>query len=124
MRILSIIILILFISCGREIETKNEIKIREFQHVVEKYDGLLDGYDYDYSDNRLDSIEVRELMRIFNKKNISYFISNEGYLFYEQNNILSIEGLFILDRELIDSIVSKKLPQSNFVENLIKDLNK
>ena len=92
----------------------------EFRHVDEVYrDG---GYDYSYSKVPLDSTEIRQLASILEKRGYKYVVRN-NQLFYDRPDYFHIQTEFDIDRELVDSIVAKQLPQSQFVKQLLKNLN-
>ncbi|MEL7005559.1 MAG: hypothetical protein AAFN93_22935 [Bacteroidota bacterium] len=92
------------------------IKIQHFTHVIEERDG--DSYDYYFTSEKLSSVEVEVLKEIFESKKIKYFISNDNQIYYKKGYITSVEMAFILDREMIDSIIVRELPMTPFVIDL------
>lgn len=119
--LLLIIVLLIGLSCepDKGIQSKGVIiEIKEFKHIEEKYDYSSDSYSYSYGKGSLDSIEISVLSEILQRHGIKYYISDDKKLFYKKSQIVSIGGEFVLDRELVDSIIEKKLPRSNFVKEL------
>jgi len=113
----------IFYSCSNDLKIKKSIEITEFQHVIEDYNSSIQGYEYSYYHESLDSIEVKELSNIFDKKGFLYFISSEGKLYYKSNQMNGIGMAFVFDRELVDIIIKKDLPKSQFVKEIISKLN-
>lgn len=91
--------------------------VREFQHVEEIPKKWTDGYTLiHYEEESLDSIEVIVLKEIMDNNNLDYFISSDNKLFCEK---FLIEKDFLIDRQLIDTIIYRQLPYSNFVKMLV-----
>jgi len=100
--------------------SKKQICLHEFRHVVEEYDPKSDGYNYYYSDDLLDSIEVMVLKELLDQREIEYYVSNQGRIFHTGDLILGVESASVIDDDLIDTIVSRNLPTSRFVQDRIK----
>ena len=118
----AIISCILFWSCNTDEGLNEAISVREFQHVVEDYDSAVDEYKYSYYKKSLDSFEVHELSKILERKGLTYFISNDSKLYIKPIQVPTIGVALVIDRELTDSIISKELPKSEFVNELIKSM--
>lgn len=97
-----------------------EPNLVEFKHVNETYRN--GSYDYTYSRLPLDSIEIKQLSQILHRRGYSHVIRN-GKIFYDRPDYVHIQTEFDIDRELVDTILARKLPRSQFVRDLVSNLD-
>lgn len=128
----NIVIFLLFLSAfiilscnledSKEGSNEDVIEIVEFRHVIETSNENNDSYDYSYFDGKFDSIELQELKKIFNARQIDYFISNEDRIYINTNVYMPITSAFLIDNELCDSIMTKNLKPSDFLREVINEI--
>jgi ribonucleotide monophosphatase NagD (HAD superfamily) len=107
---------------SKEGSNEDVIEIVEFRHVIETSNENNDSYDYSYFDGKFDSIELQELKKIFNARQIDYFISNEDRIYINTNVYMPITSAFLIDNELCDSIMTKNLKPSDFLREVINEI--
>ncbi|MGH1437863.1 MAG: hypothetical protein ACRBG0_25720 [Lewinella sp.] len=114
--ILCAIVVFLF-SCSPD---SLEIRVYEFRHVVEEPDPSGDNFKYYHSEEELDTTEVRLLSEIFDNKGYSYLISSDGKFYHDRSQVVNIGAAFVIDNELIDSVIARNVPRSSFVKEVLQ----